>query len=75
MEKSFDIPLVKIALKVEEELEKEIDFALESKNAEICRKNFLHTKRDNVYIPRIYHEYTSRRTLVMEFIEGIKITH
>ena len=30
--------------------------------------------RDDIVIPKIYWEYTSRRVLVMEFLEGIKVT-
>ena len=30
---------------------------------------------DNIYIPELYNEYTSGRVMVMEWIDGIKITN
>ncbi len=50
----------------------ELDFTLEGRNADIFKKNF----EDNpqVYIPRVYWEHTTRRILVMEYVQGQKIT-
>ena len=50
----------------------ELDFINEGHNAEMIAANF--ADRDDVIIPKIYWEYTSRRVLVMEYIDGIKIT-
>ena len=50
----------------------ELDFINEGHNAEMIAANF--AGRDELIIPKIYWEYTSRRLLVMEFIEGIKVT-
>jgi predicted unusual protein kinase regulating ubiquinone biosynthesis (AarF/ABC1/UbiB family) len=50
----------------------ELDFINEGHNAELIAENF--RGRENVIVPRIYWEYTTRRVLVMEFIEGIKVT-
>lgn len=30
--------------------------------------------RKDVYIPKIYHQYTDERVMVMEWVDGIKIT-
>lgn len=49
----------------------ELDFINEGHNAEIIAGNF--AGREDVIVPRIYWEYTSRRVLVMEFMEGVKI--
>ena len=74
MEKSFEIPILPFATKIERELEKEIDFSIEAENAETCKRNFTITNRHDVYIPTIYHDYTSKRTLVMEYM-GIHLKH
>lgn len=49
---------------------RELDFAQEGKHADIFRENF--KDWDDIMFPRIYWDYTSRRVLTMEFIEGIK---
>jgi len=50
----------------------ELDFINEGHNAELIAANF--GSRSDIIVPRIYWEYTTRRVLVMEFLEGIKIT-
>lgn len=50
----------------------ELDFINEGHNAELIAKNF--AGRDDLIVPKIHWEYTSRRLLVMEFMEGIKVT-
>jgi aarF domain-containing kinase len=50
----------------------ELDFINEGHNAEIIADNF--ASRREIIVPRIHWEYTTRRLLVMEFLEGIKIT-
>jgi predicted unusual protein kinase regulating ubiquinone biosynthesis (AarF/ABC1/UbiB family) len=50
----------------------ELDFINEGHNAELIASNF--GARHDIVVPEIYWEYTTRRVLVMEFLEGIKIT-
>ena len=50
----------------------ELDFIHEGHNAEACAANF--AGQDNIVVPKIYWEHTTKRVLVMEFVEGIKIT-
>jgi predicted unusual protein kinase regulating ubiquinone biosynthesis (AarF/ABC1/UbiB family) len=50
----------------------ELDFINEGHNAELIAKNF--GSRDNIIVPRIVWEYSTRRVLVMEYLDGIKIT-
>ncbi len=50
----------------------ELDFINEGHNAELIADNF--APRREIIVPRIHWEYTTRRLLVMEFLEGIKIT-
>lgn len=50
---------------------KELDFVTEGKNADRFRYNF---RNDNgIKIPVIYWDFTTRRVLTMEFIDGIKM--
>src|SRR6516225_628789 len=50
----------------------ELDFLNEARNCETLRRNFL--SRSDVVIPKVYHEFTTRRVLTMELVEGVKIT-
>jgi len=50
----------------------ELDFIHEGHNAEACAGNF--AGQDDIVVPKIYWEHTTKRVLVMEFVEGIKIT-
>ncbi len=51
----------------------ELDFVHEGHNAEAVARNFA-ARGDDALVPRIYWEYTTPRLLVMEFMEGIKVT-
>ncbi|MCQ8893713.1 MAG: AarF/UbiB family protein [Methanolinea sp.] len=53
------------------QIRKELDFIRDGKNADILRKNMEMIR--GVKIPRIYWEYTRRRLLVMEYIEGVRV--
>jgi predicted unusual protein kinase regulating ubiquinone biosynthesis (AarF/ABC1/UbiB family) len=50
----------------------EMDYIHEGENAERFFQLYGHIK--DVYIPKIYWEYTNRRVLTMEWINGIKLT-
>jgi ubiquinone biosynthesis protein len=52
-------------------LQAELDYRREGRNADGVRENF--EGEENLVIPRIYWDYTTRRVLVMERIAGIKI--
>jgi ubiquinone biosynthesis protein len=53
-------------------LQKELDYTAEAQN--ISRFYQTYNEDPNLRIPRVYWEYTTRRVLVMEEIEGIKLT-
>nr|XP_008200444.1 PREDICTED: uncharacterized aarF domain-containing protein kinase 5 [Tribolium castaneum] len=57
---------------VADTLKQELDFVNEGKNAEKCAKDL--EKFDFVHVPKIYWDLTSTRVLVMEYIEGCKIS-
>lgn len=50
----------------------EMNYSQEGRNAEKFADLYGYMK--NIYIPKIYWEYTGRRVLTMEWIEGIKLT-
>jgi predicted unusual protein kinase regulating ubiquinone biosynthesis (AarF/ABC1/UbiB family) len=50
----------------------ELDFEHEAGNAETMRRNF--AADPNLIIPEVYREFTTRRVLTMELVEGIKVT-
>lgn len=49
----------------------ELDYRFEARYASELRKNSTATKRQ--YVPRIYEAFTSQRTLVVEFLEGVTL--
>src|SRR5919199_5237349 len=51
----------------------EMDYTLEGRNAERFAELYGHLQ--DIYIPRIYWEYTGRRVLTMEWINGTKLTN
>jgi len=53
-------------------LEKELDYGMEAAHTEHFAMQF--SQDDTIYVPKIYHEATTRRVLTMERIEGIKIS-
>jgi predicted unusual protein kinase regulating ubiquinone biosynthesis (AarF/ABC1/UbiB family) len=50
----------------------ELDFIHEGRNAEAIAANFAGVQ--DVVVPRIWWEHTTRRVLTMEYVEGVKIT-
>jgi predicted unusual protein kinase regulating ubiquinone biosynthesis (AarF/ABC1/UbiB family) len=50
----------------------EMDYTQEGRNAE--RFDALYNYMPEIYVPEIYWDYTSRRVLTMEWIEGTKLT-
>ncbi len=51
----------------------EMDYINEAENAEKFR--LMHEKNIKIAVPKIYQEFTSRRVLTMEWIEGTKLTN
>lgn len=54
-------------------LHEEMNYLSEGRNADRFRQNFRSVP--GIYIPRVYWEYTTQRVLVLERIEGIKISN
>ncbi len=65
------IDLMAVYYEFERTVYEEIDFVAEAANAKRFKEMF---KDDpTIYIPGVYDEYVSRRVLVLEWIDGIKI--
>jgi predicted unusual protein kinase regulating ubiquinone biosynthesis (AarF/ABC1/UbiB family) len=52
-------------------IHEEMDYEQEARNAEVFRTNFARWKE--VYVPKIYAIFSTRRVIVMEFIDGLKV--
>jgi predicted unusual protein kinase regulating ubiquinone biosynthesis (AarF/ABC1/UbiB family) len=61
-----------VAEEMRANIPKELDFINEGHNAEKIAANFAGT--EDIVVPRIYWEHTTKRVLVMEYIDGVKIT-
>ena len=63
---------VRIVEEFAKTLEREIDYTIEASN--MLRMARLCLDDPTVYIPAIYHEYSSIRVLTCEYVQGIKIS-
>ncbi|RIA79080.1 ABC1 family-domain-containing protein [Glomus cerebriforme] len=72
----FDLPLTWTAETQDKHLRAEADFISEGKNSERTKKDFeqITSLRDKVYIPKVFWDYTSKRVLTCEWIDGVKVT-
>jgi ubiquinone biosynthesis protein len=63
---------VKIVEEFAKALEREIDYTFEAVNMERMAGQFLSDR--TVYIPKVYHDLSTKRVLTAEFVDGIKIS-
>ncbi len=77
MEKAFEIGRILGATNLVSEFERtifrELDMFIEAGSIERFARNFKDSKE--IYIPKVYWDYTSRSVLTMEHIDGIKMDH
>ncbi|SDI19343.1 ABC1 kinase family protein [Desulfosporosinus hippei] len=52
-------------------LRNELDYSIEGRNAEKIAKQFKNDK--SVHIPSIYWDYSTRKVLTLEFVEGLRL--
>lgn len=64
---------VKIVKEFEKSIKKEMDFILEAKNIEMMKEKMKDDER--IFIPKVYKEISSENLLVMEYVDGIKISN
>lgn len=67
----FGVPVGWARRTVVDGLKREMDFNYEATSQQRMRENFASYRY--VYVPEIYSAYTTRRLMVMEWIEGLKL--
>ncbi|MGB9780959.1 2-polyprenylphenol 6-hydroxylase [Caldanaerobacter sp.] len=72
-ERIVDSPVdfVEIVEELTDSLLNELDYTQEGNNADRFRENF--KNEDYIYIPKVYWNYTTKRVLTMEYIDGISV--
>lgn len=72
-ERIVDSPVdfVEIVEELTDSLLNELDYTQEGNNADRFRENF--KNQDYIYIPEVYWDYTTKRVLTMEYIDGISV--
>jgi len=55
----------------ERSIRKEIDFTIEASHIERFKRNFI--RNEKVFVPGVYHDYSSKRILTMEYVEGTRL--
>lgn len=73
--KWFDIPFYNLVPFVSERLFLETDFENEARNGEKMAEFVANEPRlrNRVYIPKVYHELSSKRVMTAEWIEGVRL--
>jgi predicted unusual protein kinase regulating ubiquinone biosynthesis (AarF/ABC1/UbiB family) len=56
-----------------ETIHEELDYTKESANLKTIKKNLL--RHDNVLVPEVFDDHTTKNVLTLEYIPGIKITN
>ena len=64
---------VGIVKEFERSIRKEIDFKIEEAHIERFGRNFQDDM--NIYVPKVYRNYTTKKILTMEFIDGIRVSN
>ena len=64
--------IVKIVEEFDRAIHKELNFSIEASNLERFGNNFQQDR--NIYVPKFYRNYSTKKVLSMEFIEGVKIS-
>jgi predicted unusual protein kinase regulating ubiquinone biosynthesis (AarF/ABC1/UbiB family) len=67
-----DLDLMPLIDELSTHVPRELDFVNEGRNAQTVAAFF--EGSDEVAVPRIHWPYTTRRVLVMDYVEGIKVT-
>jgi ubiquinone biosynthesis protein len=69
-----DLGAVELAQGFAAALREELDFRVEARNlTTITASSALHRSRDRVRLPHLHGDFTTRRILVMEFLDGVPL--
>ena len=66
------LSLVHLVEEFEKTIRKELNFSIEAMNLERFGTYF--QKNANIYVPKYYRDFSTKKILTMEFIDGIKIS-
>ncbi|OGE19171.1 hypothetical protein A3J19_01280 [Candidatus Daviesbacteria bacterium RIFCSPLOWO2_02_FULL_41_8] len=61
------------AAEFKEWTKKEFDYRIEAENGERLYRN--HINNENIFIPKIFHELTTKKILVEEYVDGLQLNH
>jgi predicted unusual protein kinase regulating ubiquinone biosynthesis (AarF/ABC1/UbiB family) len=70
LDKTLDFSFISEEMAVA--IPKELDFINEGRNAETIAGNFAGVQ--DVVVPEVYWEHTTRRVMTMQYVEGVKVT-
>lgn len=77
-EKIFDMPLYFISKYISSRMKLEIDFLNEAKNTEVMKAFVEHEYGSgdfpSVYVPKVFREYSTKRVMVTEWIDGVSLS-
>ncbi len=72
--KNRPVSFAEVVLELSTALKRELDYTLEARNAQKFRNLYKSSfYGSHVVIPKVYWEYTTKKVLTMEFIEGISV--
>jgi aarF domain-containing kinase len=74
LEKAFSLPIMWSIPYTCAQLRQETDFRIESENGKIAAVNIEPDLKDSITIPKIYDDFSSKRVLTCEWIDGVKVT-
>lgn len=75
--RAFKIPLTFMTGYIADQLIKETDFRIEAENSRKLTKFIDNDPQGltlDIYVPKVYSDYTSRKVLVTEWIDGLSLT-
>ncbi|KAL7277893.1 hypothetical protein ACG7TL_008842 [Trametes sanguinea] len=72
----FDLPVYFVVDFISDHLRRELDFELEAKNAQRTAEFIAAEPRlaDRVYIPHVYPELSTKKVMVAEWIDGVRLS-
>lgn len=62
-----------VMFQLKEWLRDELDYTIEASNAKILYEHIKRHRLENVIVPKTYHELTTKRVLVQEFLDGFQV--
>ncbi|KAF9005222.1 ABC1 family-domain-containing protein [Cyathus striatus] len=73
---AFDLPVYFVVDFISDHLRQELDFEREARNAQQTA-DFVASEprlRDKVYIPKVYPQYSTKRVMTAEWIDGVRLS-